>query len=77
MTLFRWWKRQPVKGKTRTTVIVSETAPAEVPNKAVATETKVVQEAFIQSLLQLGRQNALLHQALAASTLKNINGGRP
>ncbi|QXV73580.1 hypothetical protein [Rhizobium phage RHph_X2_30] len=77
MSLLTWFRKEPVKGKTRTTVIVSEVEPAPVPNQDVAATTKAVQEDFIQSLLLLGRQNALLHQALAASTLKNVNGGRP
>ncbi|AEG53128.1 hypothetical protein [Sinorhizobium meliloti] len=76
MSLFHWWKKTPVKGKTRTTVIVNDVEAAPVPNQNTADITKAVQEDFIQSLLHLGRQNALLHQALAASTLKNVNGGR-
>lgn len=57
--------------------VTVETVPAAPPPlPEVAAETKEVQVAFIQKLLQLERRNSYLVDATAAAALSDVNGIR-
>ncbi len=75
-----WFKKTPPKTRskprTRDVVIVSEVPAAELPNKALAAESKREQVNFIQALLTMERKAAHLNTTLAELTIKNLNGGR-
>ncbi len=82
MALRDWFKKTPAptkprnKTRTRDVVIVSEVPAAELPNKALAAESKREQVNFIHAILNMERKAAHLNTTLAELTLKNFNGGR-
>jgi hypothetical protein len=69
-------RKLPERGRTRTTIIMDNIVPAELPNKALAVESKKVQTSLIQSILEMEKKAARLNTSLAELTLKNFNGGR-
>lgn len=76
-----WFKKTPAppsrsRARTRDVVIVSDVAPAPVPDKALEAESKREQTNFIQALLNMERKAAHLNTTLAEMTIKNFNGGR-
>ncbi len=82
MALSDWFKRhtaasrRPERKRTREIVIVSEVAPAEVPNQQIAADSKRATVNLVQSILEMERKAAHLNTTLAELTLKNFNGGR-
>lgn len=69
----RWFRAEPTPSKFDPRTIENVTA-ADPPNPAIAAESKVVQETFIQKVLQLERKNNRVLQAMADSALADVNG---